>query len=114
MRFIRLVGLFSILCSVGCAAMGPQGPPWRPCGAGNSWGGNWLVPQGSYGADFRAACMGHDACYANRCSNRLDCDNTFLNNMYAACENSYNPQACQQQAQFYYMNARMFGGLYWW
>jgi hypothetical protein len=110
MRPIMIVALLSMFCLSGCASMYSQCPPWRPCGPGNSWGGNALVPQGFYGADFRSACAAHDACYGT-CADRYDCDQAFLQNMYSACDNSYNPQACYRQAEHYYMMTRMFGGL---
>lgn len=81
-------------------------PPWRPCGLGNSWGGNRLVPQGFHGADFRPACDCHDACLKT-CALRCDCDRQFLQNMCAACECSTNPRACQRKARMYYNIARL-------
>ena len=111
MRVLRLAAIFTFL-SLGFAADSQaQCPPWRPCGPGNSFGGNRLIPQGFYGADFRAACAGHDACYES-CANRADCDRQFLYNMRSACDCSANPRACYRKAQCYYMATRLFGGIY--
>lgn len=87
-------------------------PPWRPCGPGNSYLGNRLVPQGFYGADFRSACAQHDACYATPGTDRAACDQQFLDNMLCACASSSNPRACERKARHYYRTARTFGGLY--
>lgn len=93
-------------------AGGPGGcPPWRPCGAGNSMGGNRLVAQRFFGADFRPACATHDACLASGVPRR-QCDQQFRNNMYSACENSRHPFLCRVKAFEYYAAARLFGGLY--
>lgn len=90
---------FSAVAEAGC-------PPWRPCGLGNAWGGNRLVRQGFYGADFRPACANHDACLLT-CALRCDCDRQFLADMCAACECSSNPRACQRKARMYYNIARL-------
>ena len=111
MRYVRLAALGLMLSLVGGTPVSAECPPWRPCGPGNSWGGNHLIPQGFYGADFRAACQGHDMCYAS-CANRRDCDLQFLRNMECACECSDNPAACRRKARCYYMAARLFGGFY--
>lgn len=87
-------------------------PWWRPCGPGNSWGGNRGFAQGAYGADFRPACAQHDACLANGCNSRKSCDREFLNNMYSACECSDKPLLCRHKARMYYLGARLFGGAY--
>jgi hypothetical protein len=79
-------------------------PPWRPCGAGNSWGGNRLVPQGFYGADFRPACLQHDTC---ELSDR-QCDRQFLGAMYSACETSTHPALCRMKARRYYLASRIW------
>ena len=79
-------------------------PSYRPCGAGKTWGGNRLIKQGFYGADFRPACQAHDTCQG---SNR-DCDRQFLHNMYTACENSTNPRKCRKAARNYYLASRIY------
>lgn len=86
-------------------------PWWRPCGPGNSNGGNRLFAQGFYGADFRPACANHDACLASGLS-RKQCDRQFLADMQASCATSSNPELCMRKAQKYYIGARLFGGLY--
>ena len=86
-------------------------PPWRPCGPGNSWGGNRGMAQGFYGADFRPACANHDACLAAGMS-RKECDRQFLAQMQYACANSSDPEACMRKAKKYYVGERQFGWLY--
>jgi hypothetical protein len=111
MRLLKLAALLAVICLAYSADAEAQCPPWRPCGPGNSWGGNQLIPQGFYGADFRPACAAHDACYQT-CTNRRDCDQMFLHNMQSACACSANPRACNRKAHCYYMAARLFGGIY--
>lgn len=111
MRQLQLAMLVVIACLGSCVPAGADCPPWRPCGPGNSWGGNHLVPQGFYGADFRYACANHDECYKS-CANRKDCDRQFLHNMQCACDCSANPRACYRKAKCYYMAARLLGGVY--
>lgn len=74
-------------------------------------GGNRLVAQGFFGADFRPSCATHDACLASGVPRR-QCDQQFRNNMYGACENSRHPFLCRVKAFEYYAAARLFGGLY--
>ncbi|HET6426290.1 MAG TPA: hypothetical protein VFG20_21540 [Planctomycetaceae bacterium] len=88
-----------------------QCPPWRPCGPGNTWGGNRLFRQGAGGADFRPACANHDACLASGFSRRA-CDQAYYNQMTAACACSDNPGKCMRKARSQYIGVRLFGGLY--
>ncbi len=111
MRHVRMTMVFLLVAVAGSAAAEAGCPPWRPCGPGNSWGGNRLIRQGFYGADFRPACACHDACLQSGCCRR-DCDRQFLCNMYSACECSSNPRACQRKARMYYRAARLFGGFF--
>lgn len=80
-----IFGLF-LFCGSMTAEAGVFGhdgcPPWRPCGWGNPFGGNRLIPQGFHGADFRFACQAHDDCYASGCNRRIDCDRQFRANMH--------------------------------
>ena len=93
-------------------AAGPYGcPPWRPCGPGNSFGGNRLIAQGFGGANFRPSCATHDACLASGASRR-ECDRRFLGQMNAACDCSRHPFLCRMKALQFYAGARLFGGLY--
>ncbi|MBC7966499.1 MAG: hypothetical protein H7Z17_11320 [Fuerstia sp.] len=93
-------------------AGGPGGcPPWRPCGPGNSWGGNRIVAQRFFGADIRPTCATHDACLASGASRR-QCDRQFLSHMNCACENSRHPVLCRMKAFEYFAATRLFGGLY--
>ncbi|MEY4185477.1 MAG: hypothetical protein ACOVRM_07550 [Planctomycetaceae bacterium] len=115
MRLTRVTLGFLLLitvCSAQAVADGPRGcAPWRPCGPGNSFGGNRLIPQAGFGADFRPSCSSHDACLAAGVPRR-DCDRQFLHNMQCACEQSRHPILCRLQARWYYTAARVFGGLY--
>lgn len=111
MRLLRAAAIFSFVCLAFGSSAKADCPPWRPCGGGNTWGGNRLVKQGFFGADFRPACANHDACLANGVPKSC-CDQQFLNDMNAACECSSNPRACQRKARFYYNVTRVFGGLF--
>ena len=111
MRLLRLAAVFSLVCLAFAPAAEARWPSWRPCGPGNSCGGNRLIRQGFYGADFRPACACHDACLASGVP-RKECDQQFLCNMCAACECSSNPRACQRKARMYYRATRLFGGLW--
>jgi hypothetical protein len=96
---------------VGCLGLAPnagaqQCPPWRPCGPGETWGGNRLIGQGFRGTDFRPACARHDACLAAGCSPRA-CDRAFLRDMNAACAYSTNPWACRRKACRYFLATRI-------
>lgn len=107
---LSVVAFFS--CMSDSQAAGPGGcPPWRPCGPGNSFGGNRLLPQGGFGADFRPSCATHDACLASGRSRR-ECDREFYNSMNCACESSRHPFLCRMRAFRYYAGVRLFGGLY--
>ncbi len=105
LMFVALLGV-ALLNSGDAKA---ECPPWRPCGAGNAWGGNRLVPQGFYGADFRNACANHDYNYNNHTMCRRDCDRQFLNDMYEAAECSNNPAAARRKARHYYVATRLLG-----
>jgi len=107
--FLMVMILACASLSVGASAHA-ECPPWRPCGPGNPFGGNRLIPQGFHGADFRPACAAHDACYTGSGIGRAECDRQFLSNMSAACACSSNPRACQRKARLYYGLARIFGG----
>ena len=63
MRLYQVLAILAFVCLANIAPAQAECPPWRPCGPGNPYGGNRLIPQGFYGADFRPACAAHDACY---------------------------------------------------
>lgn len=116
MKTVRMTFLCLFLASIACVsnvqAGGPGGcPPWRPCGAGNSWGGNRLIGQQFFGVDFRPSCATHDACLASGVP-RYQCDRQFLANMNCACGSSSHPFLCRMKAFQFYAGARVFGGLY--
>ncbi len=86
-------------------------PSWRPCGGGETWGGNRFIPQFRAGADFRPVCAAHDKCYgAGTTSTRKECDDAFLRGLQCACESSTRPRACKRRAKFMYIAVRRFGG----
>lgn len=68
----------------------------RPCGPDSMTGPlRLLVPQGVSGADFRAACVRHDACYDEFGSLKANCDVQFKREMICACRNSRHPLLCR-------------------
>ena len=72
----------------------------RPCGPDSVKGPlRWLIPQGAYGADFRAACRAHDACYDTPGASRAACDAAYLRAMFGACEHSRHPALCRMTAR---------------
>lgn len=79
-------------------------PSYRPCGVGETWGGNQMVKQGFFGADFRPSCQAHDTCEGPS----RDCDRQFLHHMYSACDSSTNPHKCRRKARSYYLASRMY------
>jgi hypothetical protein len=116
MRSLRPLFFLLTLAALGqfseVSAGGPgRCPPWRPCGPGNSMGGNRFLAQGGFGADFRPSCATHDACLASGRS-RAECDREFHGNMINACDSSRHPFLCRLRACRFYMGARLFGGLY--
>ncbi|MDB5306104.1 MAG: hypothetical protein JWO38_306 [Gemmataceae bacterium] len=85
-------------------------PAWRPCGPGETWGGNRFIPQGGYGVDFRPACQRHDDCYDTPGARRKDCDRQLLKDMNRICESSSNPRGCNRRARMFYISVRLFDG----
>jgi hypothetical protein len=82
----------------------------RPCGPDSMTGPlRRLIPQGAFGADFRPACVAHDACYDTPYSNRGQCDAQYLQNMYTACEQSRHPALCRKTARAMAKTASRFG-----
>ncbi len=69
-----------------------------------------LTPQEAFGADFRPACRGHDACYTKTGANRRACDRKFLKDLNCACENATHPLLCRGVAKVMYISVRV-GGL---
>lgn len=64
----------------------------RPCGPDSINGPlRYLFFQGCAGADFRAACRRHDACYDTIGSCQAECDLEFLNLLLAECDKSKFP-----------------------
>ena len=108
MRQVLLISCVCLLGAVNTASAGTPSscPPWRPCGPGNSWGGNRLIGQGFRDVDFRPACQGHDTCLEAGCSPKA-CDRKFRDDMFAACANSARPGACRRKARMYYLATRI-------
>ncbi len=110
---VVLILLITGWVGMSASQAGDQGncPWWRPCGPGNSWGGNRLIGQGFGRVDYRPACARHDACLAAGIP-RHQCDRQFLGNMTSACSQSQHPLLCRLNAFKFYAGARIFGGLY--
>ncbi len=85
-------------CVVGSAMRGPAQD--TPCGPDGLKGPlRKLVPQQSFGADFRPACRAHDACYDTPGTCRDDCDKQLRENMLSACQCSSRPVLCRMTAR---------------
>lgn len=113
MRRILAAVWVSVFIVAGSGAVSAQDCPWwRPCGPGNTWGGNLLFKQGFHGADFRPACQNHDNRLASGMYSRAQVDRMFLDDMYCACDSSSHPILCRMKARHYYIGARLFGGFY--
>ena len=69
----------------------------------------YLIPQGAYGADFRAACRAHDACYGREGADRATCDCQFRDQLMRECEGSRNPRRCKRIAMLMYRSVRKYG-----
>ena len=71
-----------------------------PCGPDSMNGPlRRLIPQQSFGADFRPACRAHDACYDSPGSIRSTCDAQFRSDLVDACQYSRHPQLCRATAR---------------
>jgi hypothetical protein len=84
-------------------------PWWRPCGPGNTFGGNRFIPQGAFGVDARPACQRHDNCYEDPNTGRKVCDLNFYNELRCACAQSTHPWLCKRAAKLAYYGVRLFG-----
>ena len=100
--------IFLILISLSTVTIGQE---WRPCGPGQI--GNQLIPQGHAGADFRSACVRHDAQYDKHTMTRKQADRRFLNEMLGSCSNSSQPVRCRIVARFMYRVVRIVAGPAW-
>lgn len=99
------VGMSLLLFAADPAAA--QCAPGRPCGPP---GLGWAIPQGVAGANFRAACYRHDACYSTPGLSRRQCDRQFLRGMQCACRSSRHPVLCRMTARTMFVVTRLFGG----
>ena len=84
-------------------------PWWRPCGSGNTFGGNRFVPQGWFGVDVRPSCAKHDQCYRDATGRRIDCDRAMWGDFRTACQDSPHPWLCHRMATAGYLSVRLFG-----
>jgi hypothetical protein len=82
----------------------------RPCGPDCIKGPlRYLFFQGCAGADFRPACVGHDACYDRIGSDKDECDRCFFEAMLAECEKSKHPRNAKFRAKMAYLAVKVFG-----
>lgn len=107
---ILLVCGLSAPAEAGGRSRGPTDCPWwRPCGPGETFGGNRFIPQGAYGVDARPFCEKHDQCYRDAVTGRKACDEAFLKDLRCACENSTHPRLCKRFAKLAYFGVRIGG-----
>ncbi len=100
-----VVGLvFVVACVMAGSVAKAQCPDYRPCGPGPTFGGNRLIKQGFFGADFRPSCQQHDTCNGTD----RECDRMFLKNMYSACATSSHPRRCRAKARHYFLVSRIY------
>lgn len=86
----------------------------RPCGPDSIKGPlRYLFFQGCAGADFRAACRRHDACYDTIGSHPADCDREFLNALLAECPKSKWPAHARFRAYLAYWAVSVAGHPSW-
>ena len=81
-----------------------------PCGPDSMKGPlRKLIPQGAFGADFKPACVAHDACYDTPNSSKSNCDAKYLQDMYCACSQSTRPILCRMTARIMARATRKHG-----
>jgi hypothetical protein len=86
----------------------------RPCGPDSIKGPlRYLFFQGCAGADFRAACRQHDACYDTIGSCQIDCDREFLEALLAECHLSKFPAHARFRAYLSYWAVSVAGRPAW-
>ena len=80
-------------------------------------GGLFSIPQGWRDTSFRRACNAHDVCYETCNADRRRCDDRFLKDLYAACNDAYPPKRerrlndrCRSRACLYYEAVSLLGG----
>ncbi len=61
-----------------------------------------IAGQGHKGADFRPSCVEHDLCYDTLGESQKKCDDEFLVNLLAACEDSKRPKMARFKAKLSY------------
>lgn len=107
---LALVCGLSDSASAAGRSRGPTSCPWwRPCGPGETFGGNKRIPQGAFGADARPSCERHDQCYRDAVTGRKVCDQNFRNDLRCECENSTHPWLCKRLAGVAYALVRVSG-----
>lgn len=103
---VWLVALAMLTSSGTC-----EGQECRPCGPEGRVGPlARLIPQESHGADFRPACMAHDACYGTPGMLRSECDRQFRQDLLASCQFADNPALCRITARTMARGVRWGGG----
>lgn len=86
----------------------------RPCGPDSINGPlRYLFFQGCSGADFRAACRQHDACYDRIGSCQAECDLQFLEALLAECHKSKFPAHARFRAHLSYWAVSVAGRPSW-
>lgn len=96
-----------------CVAAEAQRPDLAACPCGPDWivgSDRALIPQTWYGADFRAACVRHDACLDGCCQNRRQCNRQFGSDLRQACKCSAYPGECRRVARLMTRAVRAYGG----
>lgn len=114
MRIAPLVLLLFLLPAIDSEAgqLFKRGPFLEkcPCGPDSIRGPiRFLLLQGFRGADFRDACRRHDDCYDRLGENRKCCDDRFLCELLADCENSRQPLRCRRKARMTHWLVDRFG-----
>lgn len=86
----------------------------RPCGPDCIKGPlRYLFFQGCAGADFRSACVRHDACYDTIGSSQAQCDLNFLNQLLAEAGKSKFPGHARFRAHLSYWAVSVAGRSAW-
>ena len=102
-----------------CSAAGEQGRKLtllekRPCGPDCIKGPlRLLLFQGCAGADFRPACIRHDAGYDTCGMDKESCDLQFLHEMLEASKMSKLPGFARHRARMAYFGVKRFGDSAW-
>ena len=81
-----------------------------PCGPSSIKGPiRLLFMQGHRGADFRGPCRKHDYCYDTLGMPKTECDDCFLVDLLATCDDSKNPKMARFKAKLAFWLVQNFG-----